>query len=232
MQRELRERRRRHRAIYDQTCAAEKRRRRKRGAFPDPDQRVLINELVCEGCGDCGVQSNCVAVEPLETEFGRKRAIDQSSCNKDFSCIKGFCPSFVTVHGGKRRKAEQRRRSRSERFRRSARARRPRSLERPYAILMTGVGGTGVVTVGAILGMAAHLDGKGAGMIDMAGLAQKGGPVAVHVRIAERPEDIKAIRASSAGADLVVGWRSRGGRVGQGAERRARRADQGCRQPA
>ncbi len=190
--------------IYEQTCAAEKRRRRKRGAFPDPDMRVIINELVCEGCGDCGVQSNCVAIEPIETEFGRKRAIDQDACNKDFSCIKGFCPSFVTVHGGKRRKP-----AREAALDRGAFADPPEPqmppIDRPYAMVITGVGGTGVVTVGAILGMAAHLEGKGAGIIDMSGLAQKGGPVAVHVRIAQAPDDIKAIRASAAGADLVVG---------------------------
>jgi indolepyruvate ferredoxin oxidoreductase len=188
--------------IYEQTCAAEKRRRRKRGAFPDPDMRVMINELVCEGCGDCGVQSNCVAIEPVETEFGRKRAIDQDACNKDFSCIKGFCPSFVTVHGGQRRKPEKAGAS-------SAPADLPEpglpTLDRPYSMVITGVGGTGVVTIGAVLGMAAHLEGKGTGIIDMSGLAQKGGPVAVHVRIANRPEDISAIRASAAGADLIVG---------------------------
>jgi indolepyruvate ferredoxin oxidoreductase len=190
--------------IYEQTCAAEKRRRRKRGAFPDPDQRVLINELVCEGCGDCGVQSNCVAIEPVETEYGRKRAIDQDACNKDFSCLKGFCPSFVTVHGAKRRKPKREAFADSNAFADPPEPTLP-SLDRPYAIVATGVGGTGVVTVGAILGMAAHIEGKGTGIIDMSGLAQKGGPVAVHIRIAERPEDIKAIRASGAGADLVIG---------------------------
>jgi indolepyruvate ferredoxin oxidoreductase len=190
--------------IYDQTCASEKRRRRKRGAFPDPDKRVLINELVCEGCGDCGVQSNCVAIEPVETEFGRKRAIDQDACNKDYSCLKGFCPSFVTVHGGQRRKAAARALPDESVFAALPEPALP-ALARPYSMVITGVGGTGVVTVGAILGMAAHLEGKGTGIIDMSGLAQKGGPVAVHVRIAERPEDISAIRASLAGADLVVG---------------------------
>jgi indolepyruvate ferredoxin oxidoreductase len=188
--------------IYEQTCAAEKRRRRKRGAFPDPDMRVMINELVCEGCGDCGVQSNCVAIEPVETEFGRKRAIDQDACNKDFSCIKGFCPSFVTVHGGQRRTPEKAGAN-------SAPTDLPEPtqpvLDRPYSMVITGVGGTGVVTIGAVLGMAAHLEGKGTGIIDMSGLAQKGGPVAVHVRIANRAEDISAIRASAAGADLIVG---------------------------
>jgi indolepyruvate ferredoxin oxidoreductase len=190
--------------IYDQTCASEKRRRRKRGAFPDPDKRVLINELVCEGCGDCGVQSNCVAIEPVETEFGRKRAIDQDACNKDFSCLKGFCPSFVTVHGGQRKKTAGKAVADEAIF---AGLPEPVSPEitRPYSMVITGVGGTGVVTVGAILGMAAHLENKAAGIIDMSGLAQKGGPVAVHVRVAHAPEEIKAIRASLAGADLVIG---------------------------
>jgi indolepyruvate ferredoxin oxidoreductase len=191
--------------IYEQTCAAEKRRRRKRGTFPDPDKRVLINELVCEGCGDCGVQSNCVAIEPVETEFGRKRAIDQDACNKDFSCVKGFCPSFVTVHGGQRRKPKREAVGDDGVFADLPEPEQFPVLDRPYSMVITGVGGTGVVTIGAMLGMAAHLEGKGAGIIDMSGLAQKGGPVSVHVRIAERPEDIKAIRASGAGADLVVG---------------------------
>ncbi|NJM35788.1 MAG: indolepyruvate ferredoxin oxidoreductase family protein [Rhodomicrobium sp.] len=190
--------------IYEQTCAAEKRRRRKRGTYPDPDMRVMINELVCEGCGDCGVQSNCVAIEPVETEFGRKRAIDQDACNKDFSCIKGFCPSFVTVHGGKRRMPERDAKPDGGVFVDPAEPALP-ALDRPYSMVITGVGGTGIVTVGAILGMAAHLENKGAAVIDMSGLAQKGGPVAVHVRIAEAPEDIKAIRASATGADLVIG---------------------------
>ena len=188
--------------IYDQTCAAEKRRRRKRGAFPDPDKRVVINDLVCEGCGDCGVKSNCVSVQPLETEWGRKRTIDQSSCNKDYSCVKGFCPSFVTVHGAKLKKGEG--------------IAEPREwpalpapavplINHPYGIIVTGIGGTGIVTIGAIVGMAAHLEGKGAGVIDMAGLAQKGGAVYSHIRIANSPDDIHAIRIAAAGADLVLG---------------------------
>ena len=188
--------------IYDQTCAAEKRRRRKRGTFPDPDKRVIINELVCEGCGDCGVKSNCVSVQPLETEWGRKRTIDQSSCNKDFSCLKGFCPSFVTVHGAQLKKG-----------RGVAQDHEVPALPEPelprightYNIIVTGVGGTGIVTIGGILGMAAHLEGKGVGVIDMAGLAQKGGAVYSHMRIAERPEDIHAIRVAAGGADLVLG---------------------------
>src|SRR5215210_7613723 len=188
--------------IYDQTCAAEKRRRRKRGLYPDPDKRVIINDLVCEGCGDCGVQSNCVSVQPLETEWGRKRTIDQSSCNKDFSCLKGFCPSFVTVHGAVPKKT-------STTAERGALPPLPEpqlpSIKQTYSVIITGVGGTGIVTIGGILGMAAHLEGKGVGVIDMAGLAQKGGAVYSHMRIAERPEDIHAIRVAAGGADLVLG---------------------------
>src|SRR5215468_638367 len=188
--------------IYDQTCAAEKRRRRKRHTFPDPDKRVIINELICEGCGDCGVQSNCVSVQPLETEWGRKRTVDQSSCNKDFSCVKGFCPSFVTVHGAKLRQGTGVA---------AAHALTPLpepklpAIAKTYDIIVTGVGGTGIVTIGGILGMAAHLEGKGVGVIDMAGLAQKGGAVFSHMRIAERSEDIHAIRIAAGGADLVLG---------------------------
>jgi indolepyruvate ferredoxin oxidoreductase len=188
--------------IYDQTCAAEKRRRRKRHTYPDPDKRVIINELVCEGCGDCGVQSNCVSVQPLETEWGRKRIIDQSSCNKDFSCVKGFCPSFVTVHGAKLKKgigvaADQD----------VAQLPEPKlpTIEQTYNIIVTGVGGTGIVTVGGILGMAAHLEGRGVGVLDMAGLAQKGGAVYSHIRFANKPGDIHAIRVAAGRADLVLG---------------------------
>ena len=189
--------------IYDQTCAAEKRRRRKRGTFPDPDKRVIINELVCEGCGDCGVKSNCVSVQPLETEFGRKRTIDQSSCNKDYSCVKGFCPSFVTVHGAKLKKGSGADLD-APTCRRCPSPMLPK-IDQTYNIIVTGVGGTGIVTIGGILGMAAHLEGKGVGVIDMAGLAQKGGAVYSHMRIAERPEDIHAIRVAAGGADLVLG---------------------------
>ena len=193
--------------IYDQTCAAEKRRRRKRGLYPDPPKRVLINELVCEGCGDCGVQSNCVAIVPVETEYGRKRAIDQSACNKDYSCLKGFCPSFVTVHGGELKKGALE--GAGEQIEPPSPDDLPEpglpALDRPHSMVVTGVGGTGVVTLGALIGMAGHLEGKGVGVIDMAGLAQKGGAVAVHVRVAEKPGDINAIRASAAGADLVLG---------------------------
>ena len=186
VQRELREVKGVSVLLYDQTCAAEKRRRRKRGTFPDPDKRVIINELVCEGCGDCGVQSNCVSIQPVETEFGRKRRIDQSSCNKDFSCVNGFCPSFVTVHGAKIRKAE------GVAGTADPLDGVPEPRQFPlgsdgWSAIIDGVGGTGVVTIGAILGMAAHLEGKGCGMIDMAGLAQKGGAVFTHVRIARTP---------------------------------------------
>ena len=199
--------------IYDQTCAAEKRRRRKRGEFADPDKRVIINDLVCEGCGDCSVQSNCVAVQPLETEFGRKRQIDQSSCNKDFSCLRGFCPSFVTVHGAKPRRSLSAPLPLAGEVDAAAAAtgegKLPEpplpAIERTYNIIVTGVGGTGVVTVGAILGMAAHLEGKGCGMIDMAGLAQKGGAVYSHVRLAQSPDDIHAIRVTAGAAHLVLG---------------------------
>jgi indolepyruvate ferredoxin oxidoreductase len=188
--------------IYDQTCAVEKRRRRKKKEMPDPARRVFINELVCEGCGDCGVKSNCVSVQPLETEFGRKRVIDQSSCNKDFSCLDGFCPALVTVHGAKPRKARV---NLEQDFPQLARPSIPAVGAKPYGILVTGVGGTGVVTIGAILGMAAHLEGKGCGSIDMAGLAQKGGAVYSHVKIGAKPEDIHAIRVAAGEADLVLG---------------------------
>ncbi|PSJ53075.1 indolepyruvate ferredoxin oxidoreductase family protein [Kumtagia ephedrae] len=204
VQRELREVKGVSVLIYDQTCAAEKRRRRKRGTFPDPDRRVIINELVCEGCGDCGVKSNCVSVQPLDTEFGRKRRIDQSSCNKDFSCVNGFCPSFVTVHGAKIRKAPGLAGAADPLDGVPA----PKSFPlggAGWSAVVDGVGGTGVVTIGAILGMAAHLEGKGCGMIDMAGLAQKGGAVYTHVRIAATPDDIHAIRVSAGKADLVLG---------------------------
>jgi indolepyruvate ferredoxin oxidoreductase len=187
--------------IYDQTCAAEKRRRRKRGKFPDPAKRVVINDLVCEGCGDCNAKSNCLSVVPLETEFGRKRAIDQSTCNKDYSCLKGFCPSFVTVEGGQLRKKKP--------VVQEVLAALPQpqlpALDKPYGILVTGVGGTGVVTIGALLGMAAHIEGKGAAVLDMTGLAQKGGSVYSHIRLARRPEEIHAVRIAAGEAKVVLG---------------------------
>ncbi|MCX7340498.1 MAG: indolepyruvate ferredoxin oxidoreductase family protein [Hyphomicrobiales bacterium] len=191
--------------LYDQTCATEKRRRRKRGDYPDPDKRVIINELVCEGCGDCGVKSNCVSVQPLETEFGRKRQIDQSNCNKDFSCVGGFCPSFVTVEGAQPKKADLPKGNAGALGDDPLPEPAVPALTRTFAIIVTGVGGTGVVTIGAILGMAAHLEGKGCGMIDMAGLAQKGGAVFSHVRLAPTPADIHAIRVAAGQADLVLG---------------------------
>jgi indolepyruvate ferredoxin oxidoreductase len=187
--------------IYDQTCAAEKRRRRKRGQMVDPERRVLINEAVCEGCGDCGLASNCAAIVPVETEFGRKRQIDQSSCNKDYSCLNGFCPSFVTIKGDLRK------------------GRPPLGdddwaplpepalpdLAEGYGIVIGGVGGTGVVTIGALLGMAAHLEGKGAAVLDMTGLAQKGGAVMSHLRVAATPAAIQTVRIAPGGARLLLG---------------------------
>jgi indolepyruvate ferredoxin oxidoreductase len=186
--------------LYDQTCAAEKRRRRKRGKLADPAKRVVINELVCEGCGDCGVKSNCVSVAPLETEFGRKRTIDQSSCNKDFSCVNGFCPSFVTVEGGSLRKPMKAAAGEFPALPDPT----PVSAAEPYGILVTGIGGTGVVTIGALLGMAAHLEGKGVSVLDMAGLAQKNGAVVSHVRIAESPDQLYATRIAAGEARLVL----------------------------
>jgi len=190
--------------IYDQTCAAEKRRRRKRGLYPDPPKRVFINDLVCEGCGDCSQTSNCVSVQPLETEFGRKRQIDQSNCNKDYSCVEGFCPSFVTVHGGTLKRAETSSIDSGQLFADLPLPAR-RALDRPYNILVTGIGGTGVITIGALLGMAAHLDGRGCSALDFTGLAQKNGAVMSHVRIAPSPEDIATVRIASGGADLILG---------------------------
>jgi indolepyruvate ferredoxin oxidoreductase len=190
--------------IYDQTCATEKRRRRKRGTMVDPAVRVMINDLVCEGCGDCGVKSNCLSVEPLETEFGRKRTINQSTCNKDTSCLKGFCPSFVTVEGGKMKAKTK------------AQAPSPFGLgELPepsiptsheaYGIVVAGVGGTGVITIGQLLGMAAHIEGKGVVTQDAAGLAQKGGATWSHVLIADHADAIRTTRVGMAGADLIIG---------------------------
>ncbi|AUQ74233.1 indolepyruvate ferredoxin oxidoreductase family protein [Phaeobacter piscinae] len=186
--------------IYIQTCAAEKRRRRKKGQFPDPDQRVFINPDVCEGCGDCGVQSNCVSIVPKETELGRKRAIDQSSCNKDFSCVKGFCPSFLTIEGAKIRKEPTAALDLPD----LPKPELP-SINGTHNVVITGVGGTGVVTIGAVLAQAAQIDGKGAGMMEMAGLAQKGGAVHIHCRIANKPEDISAIRVATGECDALIG---------------------------
>jgi len=189
--------------IYDQTCAAEKRRRRKRGLYPDPARRVFINEAVCEGCGHCGIVSNCMSILPVETAFGRKRRIDQSSCNKDFSCLNGFCPSFVTIEGGTVRKGKAL--GADER----AFGELPEPVlpgtDEPFGIMVTGVGGTGVVTIGALIGMGAHLDGKGVTVLDMTGLAQKGGSVFSHIRIADQPGDLHAVRIAAGEADAVIG---------------------------
>ena len=207
IQREFRELKGTTAIIYDQTCATEKRRRRKRGTMVDPAERVVINELVCEGCGDCSAQSNCLSVEPVETEFGRKRRINQSTCNKDFSCVKGFCPSFVTVKGGQLKKP--------------AKATRPDPFSLPpvpqptlplaesvdggpWGIVVAGVGGTGVITIGQLLGMAAHLEGKGVVTQDSAGLAQKGGATWSHVQIAPSPAGIRTTKVDVAKADLVI----------------------------
>jgi len=189
--------------VYVQTCAAEKRRRRKRGTFPNPPKRLFINPAVCEGCGDCGVKSNCVSVIPDETEFGRKRRIDQSACNKDYSCLNGFCPSFVTVYDAEPRKGRPA-------------GQAPGPLEvlpdpalpatgEPYSMIIDGIGGTGVITVGALLAMAAHLEGKAATVMDMTGLAQKGGAVWSHLRIADKLEDLHSVRVGLGGARALIG---------------------------
>jgi indolepyruvate ferredoxin oxidoreductase len=191
--------------IYDQTCAAEKRRRRKRGTFPDPDKRVIINELVCEGCGDCGVKSNCVSILPVETDFGRKRMIDQSSCNQDYFCIEGFCPSFVTVKGGQVKKSKAARDVRPADFPEVPAPVVAASKHAQYNILITGIGGTGVITIGALLGMAAHLEQKGTSALDMTGMSQKNGAVTSHVRIARTPDDIHAQRIATGEANLILG---------------------------
>ncbi len=193
--------------VYDQTCAAEKRRRRKRGTFPDPAKRVFINDAVCEGCGDCSDKSNCVSVKPLETELGRKRQIDQSNCNKDFSCVNGFCPSFVSVHGGTPAKAK---RPQLKVVADDPFAELPMPTVRPlseaYGILVTGIGGTGVVTIGALLGMAAHIEGKAASVFDMTGLSQKNGAVYSHVRVAGRQSDLGAQKLGRGEADLALAF--------------------------
>jgi indolepyruvate ferredoxin oxidoreductase len=204
IQRELRNLKGTSAIVYDQTCANEKRRRRKRGEYADPDKRLYINPAVCEGCGDCSVQSNCLSVTPVETEFGRKRAIDQSTCNKDYSCIKGFCPSFVEVLGGSLRKRS---------FDDAALAQMAASLPvptvrdvagGPMALLVSGIGGTGVLTVGAVLAMAAHLEGKAAKVLDQTGMAQKGGAVTSHLRIGADLAAIPSARLGTGQADVVI----------------------------
>ena len=205
VQRELRETPGTTVLVYDQTCATEKRRRRKRGAYPDPARRVFINDTVCEGCGDCSVKSNCLSVEPLHTPLGVKRKINQSSCNKDYSCVNGFCPSFITAEG-----AQLKRPVRGDTA--LAPQQRPQlpepilpTLDATYGILVTGIGGTGVVTVGSLLGMASHLEGKGVTVLDMAGLAQKGGAVLSHVQIATTPEQLHATRIATGEAQVIIG---------------------------
>ena len=201
VQRELRETNGVSALIYDQTCASEKRRRRKRDEYPDPAKRVLINEMVCEACGDCSVKSNCLSVEPLETEFGRKRQINQSSCNKDYSCVKGFCPSFVTIEGGRLRKGK----AAPKETEGEVPSPQIPSLAAPYGILVTGIGGTGVITIGQIIGVAAHVEGKGVTVLDMSGLAQKYGAVMSHVQVAASPDQMHATRIDTGGANLVLG---------------------------
>ncbi|TIT30724.1 MAG: indolepyruvate ferredoxin oxidoreductase family protein, partial [Mesorhizobium sp.] len=189
--------------VFDQVCAAEKRRRRKRGAYPVSPKRAFINELVCEGCGDCSAVSNCISIEPEETEFGRKRRINQSSCNTDLSCIKGFCPSFVTVEGGTIRKPKARAvTAGSGELPMPALA----ALDRPYNMLLAGIGGTGVITVSAILSQAAHLDGLGLLTLDQTGLAQKNGAVISHIRLARDPDLLNTVRIGPGEADLVLGF--------------------------
>ena len=192
--------------VYEQTCASEKRRRRKRGDFPDPDKRLFINHRVCEGCGDCSVQSNCIAVQPIDTGFGRKREINQSACNKDFSCVKGFCPSFVEIDGVTLRKPDARRLPdlQSAALRDLPAVNVP-PLDGVYNIYVTGIGGTGVLTLGALLGAAAHLEGKGASVLDFTGLAQKNGAVVSQVRIASGTKAIHAVRIGTAAVDLLIG---------------------------
>ncbi|WP_366656834.1 indolepyruvate ferredoxin oxidoreductase family protein [Fodinicurvata sp. EGI_FJ10296] len=207
IQRDLRDRSGVSVLTYDQTCAAEKRRRRKRGTMADPKRRVVINDLVCEGCGDCSAQSNCLSVVPIETEYGRKRSIDQSSCNKDFSCLKGFCPSFVTLEGAEPRRSDGVARTTAEDHLPPIpdAPERPPVLDGPFNLLITGIGGTGVVTIGALIGMAAHIEGRGVSVLDQTGLAQKGGGVMSHVRIAASPEQIATSRIPAGTADGLIG---------------------------
>jgi indolepyruvate ferredoxin oxidoreductase len=203
IQRELREVKGCTAIIYDQTCATEKRRRRKRGTMADSPRRVVINELVCEGCGDCSEQSNCLSVEPVETEFGRKRRINQSTCNKDFSCVKGFCPSFVTIEGGQLRKPKPAARGDLSALPAPPEPTLPSAVS-GWGIVVAGVGGTGVITIGQLLGMAAHLEGKAVVTQDAGGLAQKGGATWSHIQIAEPPGAIHTTKVDTAKADLVI----------------------------
>ncbi len=205
VQRDLREIRGVTALIYEQTCAAEKRRRRKKGEYPDPAKRIFINDLVCEGCGDCSKQSNCLSIVPVETEFGRKRKIDQSSCNKDYSCVKGFCPSFVSIEGGALRKPDLKTTDEAlERLLKDLPAPSIPSIDRAYDLLVAGVGGTGVVTIGAIITMAAHLEGKGASVLDFMGFAQKGGSVLSYVRLGETPAALNQVRIDPGEAEAII----------------------------
>jgi indolepyruvate ferredoxin oxidoreductase len=191
--------------IYDQTCAAEKRRRRKKNQFPQATARVFINDAVCEGCGDCGVKSNCTSILPLETELGRKREIDQSSCNQDYSCVEGFCPSFVTIEGAKVKKSKAAKTAKEDDFAPLPAPELPALNRAPYNILITGIGGTGVITIGALLGMAGHLESKGVSVLDMTGMSQKNGAVTSHVRISAQPGTIHAQRIATGEANLILG---------------------------
>ena len=190
--------------IYEQTCASEKRRRRKRGTLPEPYRFVEINDLVCEGCGDCSTESNCLSVEPKATALGTKRQINQSACNKDFSCLNGYCPSFVTIEGGQRKRNRP---TGADPTERAARLPEPTlaPLNEPCDLLVTGVGGTGVVTVGALIAMAAHLEHKGASVLDFTGFAQKFGPVLSFVRLAAGPEQLNQLRIEPGSADALIG---------------------------
>lgn len=187
--------------IYDQTCAAEKRRRRKRGTFPDPPKRAFINDRLCEGCGDCSKKSNCLSVQPLDTEYGRKRQIHQSSCNKDYSCVDGFCPSFVTIHGG-----DMKRGVKINNFKATVPSPQLYNIVKgeTCGVLIAGVGGTGVVTIGALLGTAAHIEGKGVSIVDQMGFSQKGGPVTTHIQFANCQSEINAARLTSGGSDVLI----------------------------
>ena len=189
--------------IYDQACATKKRRERKRGTMVDPAKRVVINELVCEGCGDCSVQSNCLAVQPVETDFGRKRKINQDTCNKDFSCVKGFCPSFVTVEGGQLKKPVSAAKGKASIPDAIPMPNLPDAAT-PRRIVVAGIGGTGIVTIGGVLGMAAHLEGKGVITQDATGMAQMGGATWSHIQIAASPDALHASRVDLAMADLVI----------------------------
>jgi indolepyruvate ferredoxin oxidoreductase len=205
VQRELRELAGVSAIVYDQTCAAEARRLRKRGSFPDPDRRVVIHEGVCEGCGDCSVQSNCISIEPIETELGRKRRINQSTCNKDYSCLAGYCPSFAIVTGGRLRTPGGEGVEADTSLFAGLPDPEPAVLNSPVNVLVTGIGGSGVVTVGALIAMAAHLEGKGCSTLDVTGLAQKNGAVTSHVRVAAHPEDLHSTRIAAGAADLLLG---------------------------